>query len=584
MRRFRWIKITISSTILVVFVAIGSYVYLQKDNDALVYEFVIAQKKDLIQYVSVTGTVKPVEQVNLAFEVTGRVESIFADIGDFVKKNTPLIKLVNTDLTSELAKAQADLQNQRAQLSQLQAAVEVEKARLDELNTGTRVEEVNVIKIKLDNAKKETIDAELNLSNTITLAQKDLQNLYTTAKNTINDAYLSIDDTIRIKTDDLFSDSFSNSGDLVFIVSEQSTEADARDQRRESAAILDKLSKQVLNLPSNNADLDILLVNTQADLLKVQNYLVTLSLAITQEVNLEDSLKSVFQTNINAARTSITSVKNQLSSNIQQIESQKIINNNKIDSAQNALNTSQNAVTLAEEELLLAQAGTIPQQIRSQNARIDQAEANALAQEARILGAISQVNIVQTNLEKTILRSPIDGVITKLDSEIGEIVALNERLSPTIVSIISDSEYEITAYIPEADIAKVHINDVASITLDAYSDDDHFEVEVAMIDPAETIIEGVPTYKVTFVFTEPNEKIRSGMTANIEILTAEADNVISIPQRTVISENGRKYVRVVVDNAIEQRDVKTGLVSWDGQVEITEGLRENEQVVTFIES
>ena len=52
---------------------------------------------------------------------------------------------------------------------------------------------------------------------------------------------------------------------------------------------------------------------------------------------------------------------------------------------------------------------------------------------------------------------------------------------------------------PEADIAKVAIGDLASSTLDAYGSYVDFPAQVTMIDPAETVIEGVPTYKVTLV-------------------------------------------------------------------------------------
>lgn len=584
MRRKSWVRILISFLLLVAVASLAAAFYFRSQNKEIEYDFILAERKDLVQFVSVTGNVQPVEEVNLAFEVTGRVEEIFADVGDAVEEGDPLIKLVNADLSSELSKAQADLQNQRAQLTQLQAAVDVEEARLEELDRGTRDEEIEVAQRRLTNAQKARIDAELELANTITLAEKNLDNLYDTGKDRINDAYVAIDDVLRVKTDDLFSDSFVDEGDLVFIVEEQQTEAEARNTRRDSLRVLDLLQNQVFNMTDDQDELDQLLEELEADLLIVQNHLFVLSLAITQEVDLSDSLKTTFQNNIILAREAISASKNQISTIIQQISAQKVTNKNSIDTAQNALNAADNAIDLAQDELDLARAGTRPEQITSQKARIEQAKANVIAQQARIQSAASQVTIVQTNIEKTILRAPIAGIVTKQDTKVGEIVTLRESLSPTVVSIISDKQFEIEANIPEVDIAKIKLGDTASVTLDAYGDDQLFETTVSKIDPAETVVEGVPTYKVTFIFTENDDRIKSGMTANIEVLTAEVDNVIAIPQRTVLNDSGRRYIRVLENGEIEERSVQTGLTSWDGQVEVLSGLEEGEAVITFIES
>ena len=65
------------------------------------------------------------------------------------------------------------------------------------------------------------------------------------------------------------------------------------------------------------------------------------------------------------------------------------------------------------------------------------------------------------------------------------------------------------------------------------------------INPAETIIDGVPTYKITFQFEEEDGLIKSGMTANLDIVTAERENILSVPQRAVLRSNGSKTIRVL---------------------------------------
>jgi len=123
----------------------------------------------------------------------------------------------------------------------------------------------------------------------------------------------------------------------------------------------------------------------------------------------------------------------------------------------------------------------------------------------------------------------------------GEVVLANTP----IVSIISQDDFEIKANVPEADIAKIKINNLANITLDAYSRSEIFSAEVISINPAEKIIEGLATYEVKLHFLEKDSRIKSGMTADINIITAEKENVLTIPSRAVIQEKQRKFVQVL---------------------------------------
>lgn len=136
---------------------------------------------------------------------------------------------------------------------------------------------------------------------------------------------------------------------------------------------------------------------------------------------------------------------------------------------------------------------------------------------------------------------------------------------------------------PEADIAKVKIENQAEITLDAYGNDELFVANVIAIDPAETVIDGVSTYKVTLQFSHENGRIKSGMTANINILSDKRENIIAIPQRAVTIKNGDKIVRIVDGEVILDRIVETGLRGSNGNIEIISGISEGDNVIIFIE-
>ncbi len=190
--------------------------------------------------------------------------------------------------------------------------------------------------------------------------------------------------------------------------------------------------------------------------------------------------------------------------------------------------------------------------------------------------AEATAQLTQIQINKNILRSPISGVLTKQDAKVGQIVSANTP----IASVISQNKFEIEANIAEADIAKVKIGDSAQITLDAYGNDVVFEAKTVSIDPAETIIEGVATYKTKFQFIKEDDRVKSGMTANIAILTDKRENTIVIPQRAVITRDGNKFVLVDTGAAQpEERQIKTGLRGSDGNIEILEGINEGEKIV-----
>jgi HlyD family secretion protein len=180
----------------------------------------------------------------------------------------------------------------------------------------------------------------------------------------------------------------------------------------------------------------------------------------------------------------------------------------------------------------------------------------------------------QAALSKTVIVSPLSGVITKKDAKTGEIVAANAN----IISILSAAKFEIEANVSENEIAKVSIGDPVSMTLDALGPNEKFVGRIIKIDPAETIVSGVIYYKVTSVFDNEETKIKSGMTVNLDIQTDKKENVLILPYYVVKGSNGDKYVRVLEDGKEKEKIVKTGL-EGETMIEIVEGLKEGEKVI-----
>lgn len=580
-------KVAVSTIVGLVIIGLfagGVFYYKNKGEELPEYDSVIATVRDLEELVSVTGAVEPAEEVQLSFEVTGRIDSIFVKEGDRIKKNAPLIKLKNDEISSELARALSDLENEKARLVQLQAALSVENSLLSELERGTREEEVQVAERRVESAEKARQNAEIDLVNAKQVANQEINSDYSLALNALHVAFSEADNAVTIKTTDLFQTSFSNQGELIFSTSDPTQESQIRQLRASSQLFLAELEKELFASSPSHSDIDSLLSETETGIQTVLSFLNVLAEAVSDEIDLDSTLKATSQTNISTTRNALITARSGLTSAKQTITSQEVVNKQSINAAENRLSEAVKSVELATDELKLSQAKTLPEIIESQQAKIRQAEANILAQEARISASGSQITIIRSQLEKTILRSPIDGIVTNLDVEIGEIVTITPgQVADSAISVISDNAYEIIAYIPEVDIAKIEIGDTSEVTLDAFSDDERFIATVDRINPAETVIEGVSTYKIVMVFDEADARIKSGMTANIDLITDARENVLAIPQRAVLSSAGIKYVRVLNETKIIEQSVETGLISWDGQIEIISGIADGTEVITFLE-
>jgi HlyD family secretion protein len=230
--------------------------------------------------------------------------------------------------------------------------------------------------------------------------------------------------------------------------------------------------------------------------------------------------------------------------------------------AENSYQAANSSYDLATQQLKLESSGAVSQEVDAQRAQVAQAQAN--------------VNAVYAQLAKSYIKAPIAGIVTKQDTKLGETAPAGIN----VVSVMSDAQFEIEAFVPEADIARVKVGQNADITLDAYGQSELFKANIVAIDPAETMIEGVATYKTTFQFQNKDDRIRSGMTANIDIMGETHENALSIPQRAIVTKSGTRYVTVKVDDTTTKEvQIKTGIRGNDGSIEIVDGLKAGDQVV-----
>ncbi len=467
--------------------------------------------------------------------VTGKVQS--QNSIDLAFEKGGKITAVSAEVGSVVLRGQTivrlDSADILASLAQAEANLAFEEANLAKLLRGSREEDIQVSEVTLANAKASLDDAKSSLS----------QNLF--------DGYTKTDDAIRNKTDVFFNNPRTNPEINVPILDSKLV-LELADLRK--AVEGDLLAwKTDLDLLQSDADPSTRLPDAKRYLTEVKLFLDKLATGINglnPYSNLSQTSIDVYKADVSAARTSV----NLALSNLIASEEKWRAGNS--------------AVALASQQLALKKAGATPEDISAQKAKISSARASIASYQAQ--------------LSKLMLVAPLDGIVTRQDAKRGAIAGAGVIL----VSLQSKGTFKIEANIPEVDIAKIAPLDQAKITLDAYGDSVPFVGTVALIDPSERVIDGVPTYKVTLTFADTEERVRSGMTANITIETDRKVGVLAVPARAVKEKDGKKVVRVLSPNATStnaptDRVVETGLRSSDGRIEILSGLSEGETVVTF---
>lgn len=175
------------------------------------------------------------------------------------------------------------------------------------------------------------------------------------------------------------------------------------------------------------------------------------------------------------------------------------------------------------------------------------------------------------------LKAPFSGTV------IGKNIEANEMVSATAVlmTIAKDGDLEIEVNIPESDILKIMIGQKADVTLDALSSDEILEAEVTEIEPASTVIQDVVYYKAKLKITDKDERLKVGMSTDVDVKIFAKENVLSIPLRAIKEEGKDKFVEILLgENATEKKKITTGAEGDSGMIEVTSGLSGGEKVIT----
>ncbi len=390
------------------------------------------------------GKVVSATEAYLRTEAAGEVVVVNKEIGDSVVAGDILIRLKNNSQLAEVERAEAAL---------LSA-----KANEKKVKTGARFEQLEISTIKLEQEKKNLINAERSLSDSLA------------------SAYTVADNVVRNYTDPLFLNPRNVWAQVNIPVFDQSLRFDIGNGRIEIEYLLDDWLVS-LNESSESSSIKIRAEAGLETLAFIQNWLNLISLAVNDlplDTVLENTTVSIAKTNLATARSAITNAISSLSA------------------ANDGLITRENLLSIAQNEYNMVVNGERDEDILLVEAGVKQAEANLAA--------------AQANYERTVVRSPIAGTVNSLSVSQGDYVSNFE-----LVTVVSNNQnLEIISAISEKDVSEIEVGSNVLIN-------NKYKAQVSNIAPAIDPLSGKIEVKININSKAVGESLINGQTVNLAV-------------------------------------------------------------------
>jgi RND family efflux transporter MFP subunit len=182
-----------------------------------------------------------------------------------------------------------------------------------------------------------------------------------------------------------------------------------------------------------------------------------------------------------------------------------------------------------------------------------------------------------SQLDDTVIKAPIDGVIIGKPIPAGQTVAPGISTPMVLMSVADLSKMQIDTQVDESDIGKVVLGQKVDFTVDAYIDK-VFTGRVSNISQKANVQQNVVYYIVTIDVEGPVMVLKPTMTARVSIHSGESKNAILVPLSAIKENKGQQYVQTMVNGKVENINVTTGL-SGEDKVEILSGLTDGDQIL-----
>lgn len=557
-----------------------------------------AERGSIDASVNATGEVEAAAEAEVRFSVSGTVQEIYVKPGDEVEAGQPLARIDDADLLIALESAQADLKQAQADQQQLldgatpediaQAEAQLAQARgsLQQTLGSVTQSDIAAARARLDQAQAELARVQSGPKETdlrsvqadVEQAQTSLQSQRDSLSAAKTNAKLQLDQAVNQLTQTQASYATAKANwDYVQETGKDPVNPNTVDpQTGEKVAnkVNDQQRQQYYNM-----------------FVQAESSLRSAEAAVEQaEVNY-DNARQAEVSGVQAAEQQLTKAQAQLEDLTNGADPDQLAAARAaVQSAQADLAKLTGANRSGSVEA--ARAGVTSAEAALDKLRADPSTTSLAIAEANVARAQASIQRAQRDLDRATLKAPFAGTVARVGLRVGEGASGAASAASTDTSsgsiVITDlSGFHVDVPVDELDVARIDEGQAANIILDALPDEE-LTGTVANIEPLATKTQqGTTNYQVTIDIDAHNAGLLPGMTATVEIITVQKDDVVLVPRRAIQTEDGQNVVLIPTGGppdpqtgrpASEVRAVQLGL-SNDEYVEIVSGLEAGTEVL-----
>lgn len=567
-----------SALIIVIIISGGYWAYNKINPTTQLIQYIAeaVRKSTITVSVSGSGQVLELNKMDLKPLSSGNIVAVNVKNGDIVKSGQSIAVIDRKESLVALNQARASLLSARANYDKLAQGATESDIRLSENS-------VKQAELNYQNEQKELADTKKSAAQTVAQAQKTLDDLQTldtqNIPNNQRDALIAtlgdklfmgqtaLDSENKVLTDDNLKNIFS--------VKNSSYSSNTKNDYNRALILLAGANADLTTVKGDKSDANI----AQAADSVIETLNITLSSLDNCYNALQNSITSsaFSQTSLDAYKSSISGQVSSISSAIASVKASYQDFKDAIVTAQDDLDA---AKTDAEQQISSGEFQTQSSYNSWQSAiaSLDKLKTPVTVQDleisrAQIISAQAQYDQAKNNYDNNIIVAPFDGQVAAIN-----IQKMDQVTPSTVIATIITKQQIVTVSLNEVDVAKIKLNQKAILTFDAI-DGLSITGKVGQIDTVGTISQNVVTYNTQISMDIQDDRIRSGMSANVEIITDAKADVLIIPNAALKSDSLGNYVQILDANGKPQRNnVQIGIAN-DLYTEITGGLNEGDKVI-----
>ncbi len=482
---------------------------------------VTAMRSDIEDALEVTGTAEASDEVDVVAEASGKVARVYADVGDYVRRGTTLVRVDTQVAAAQRDQAAAGVQSARASLNQAEESLD--------LTTATTASTVRQAEVGVSVAQERLEQARASAR----LVESQVNSAIDQARTGVSAAEAQLADV----------------------------KAGAREQERRQAEAQVRQAKASLDLAEQNYNryhglLEGGVVSQQQfDQYNTQYKLAqqTYQQAVEQLSLVEEGPRSE---QVRLAELGVEQAKQRLA--------QAQANVTQIEVARQEVRAAQEGVRQAQEQLTAAIAGrgqvaVQERLVASARAGVDQAQAG------------ERVTAVQ--LSKHAVHSPVSGLVAMRMVDAGE----GAMPGTPVMRIVQIDPIRVDAIVGELDVDRVGKGDVGLVRFDGLAGRDY---RGAVTDIHPQAVPGSRNFIVRVEVPNGDGAIKPGMFARISLVFGTREDVVVVQRDAIVERGPKRFVYAVADGKIEVREVTLG-VAEDSVVEVTDGVQPGDVLVVM---